>query len=167
MLPITASQCTERFVVGGRCGRKKIQAGAGPSTLPVSLLFRAVNVLVAHRGPHHCRHTLLGGRLGAVVEAAASGPTRWNLLRSCALRRKLLRAGSRAAQRKLETARRAQVHGMPAVATRGPGKRKVCARPDTPNLDSFIWRRSFDSNIQSRCQCIMSHSLIRGLTYLL
>ena len=30
--------------------------------------------------------------------------------------------------------RHAQVHGMPAVATRGPGKRKVCVRPDTPKL---------------------------------
>ena len=61
--------------------------------------------------------------------------------------------------------RHAQVHGMPAVASRGPGKKKVCVRPDTPNLDSLIWPRSFDSNIQSRCQRIMSHSLIRASTY--
>ena len=61
--------------------------------------------------------------------------------------------------------RHAQVHGMPAVATRGPGKTKVCVRPDTPNLDSLIWPRSFESNIQSRCQRIMSHFLIRARTY--
>ena len=57
------------------------------------------------------------------------------------------------------------VCGNPAVAERGPGKRKVCVRPDTPNLDSPIWPRSFDSNIQSRCQRIMSPSLIRARPY--
>ena len=61
--------------------------------------------------------------------------------------------------------RHVQVHGMPAVATRGPGKTKVCVRPDTPNLDSLFWPRSFESNIQSRCQRIMSHFLIRARTY--
>jgi hypothetical protein len=30
--------------------------------------------------------------------------------------------------------RHAQVHGEPAVATRGPGKKKVCVRPNPPNL---------------------------------
>ena len=59
------------------------------------------------------------------------------------------------------------VCGNPAVAERGPAKIQVCVRPNTPNLNSLIWPRSFDSNIKSRCQCIMTHSLIRGLTYLL
>ncbi len=37
----------------------------------------------------------------------------------------------------------------------------------TQDLDSLIRPRSFDCNRESRCQCIMSHSLIRGPTYLL
>ena len=44
---------------------------------------------------------------------------------------------------------------------------KVCVLPNTQNLDSLIRPRSLDSNIESRCQCIMSHSLIRAPTYLL
>ena len=34
--------------------------------------------------------------------------------------------------------RHAQVHGKPAVATRGPGRIKVCVCPNTPSLDSLI-----------------------------
>ncbi len=34
--------------------------------------------------------------------------------------------------------RHAQVHGEPAVATRGPGKKKVCVRPNPQNLNSLI-----------------------------
>jgi hypothetical protein len=43
---------------------------------------------------------------------------------------------------------------------------KVCVLPNTQNLDSVIWPRSLGSNIESRCKCIMSYSLIRGPTYL-
>jgi hypothetical protein len=39
------------------------------------------------------------------------------------------------------TYRHAQVHGKPAVATRGPGRNKVCVCPNTPSLDSLIGPR--------------------------
>jgi hypothetical protein len=40
--------------------------------------------------------------------------------------------------------RHAQVHGKPAVATRGPGKKQVCVRPNPPKLNSLISPCNFD-----------------------
>ncbi len=37
--------------------------------------------------------------------------------------------------------RHTQVHGKPAVATRGPGRKQVWFCPNTPNLDSLIGPR--------------------------
>ncbi len=42
---------------------------------------------------------------------------------------------------------RVKVPGEPAVATRGPGKKQVCVRPNPPNMNSLISPCCFDSNL--------------------